>query len=249
VDVDGARDGALEVFWARGYEGATLRELTRAMGMNRPRLYAAFGNKEALFRKALDRYLAGPQGFMAEALKEPTARAVAEAIFSGFIRMQRGRDQARGCLVVQGALACGEEAEPVRRELARLRQAAVTAFRGGSSGPCRVATCRRARTARDSRGTWPRSSTAWPCRRPAGRPRRTCGWFQRWLCKHGRLDPSPRPFWICFGRRRCTFRMDRDWPSGCLRRQGSLVIPRLRIGANSAWNGFSVIHPRSEERR
>ena len=128
-DVDEALDRALEVFWARGYEGATLPELTRAMGINRPSLYAAFGNKEELFRKALDRYLAGPQGFMAEALKEPTARAVAEAIFSGFIRMQRGRDRARGCLVVQGALACGEEAEPVRRELARLRQAAVTAFR------------------------------------------------------------------------------------------------------------------------
>jgi len=129
VDADEALDRALEVFWARGYEGATLPELTRAMGINRPSLYAAFGNKEELFRKALDRYLAGPQGFMAEALKEPTARAVAEAIFSGFIRMQRGRDRARGCLVVQGALACGEEAEPVRRELARLRQAAVTAFR------------------------------------------------------------------------------------------------------------------------
>ena len=128
-DVDEALDRALEVFWARGYEGATLPELTRAMGINRPSLYAAFGNKEELFRKALDRYLAGPQGFMAEALKEPTARAVAEAIFLGFIRMQRGRDRARGCLVVQGALACGEEAEPVRRELARLRQAAVTAFR------------------------------------------------------------------------------------------------------------------------
>ena len=128
-DVDEALDRALEVFWARGYEGATLPELTRAMGINRPSLYAAFGNKEELFRKALDRYLAGPQGFMEEALKEPTARAVVEAIFSGFIRMQRGRDRARGCLVVQGALACGEEAEPVRRELARLRQAAVTAFR------------------------------------------------------------------------------------------------------------------------
>src|SRR5262249_57028417 len=94
----------------------------------------AFGNKEELFRKALDRYLAGPQGFMAEALKEPTARAVAEAIFSGFIRMQRGRDRARGCLVVQGALACGEGAEPVRRELARLRQAAVAAVRGRVGG-------------------------------------------------------------------------------------------------------------------
>jgi len=128
-DADEALDRALEVFWARGYEGATLPELTRAMGINRPSLYAAFGNKEELFRKALERYLTGPQSFVGEALKQPTARGVTEALFSGFIRMQRGRDQARGCLVVQGALACGEEAEPVRRELARLIQAAVTAFR------------------------------------------------------------------------------------------------------------------------
>src|SRR5947208_17091961 len=55
-DVDEALDRALEVFWAHGYEGAALPELTRAMGINRPSLYAAFGNKEQLFRKALDRY-------------------------------------------------------------------------------------------------------------------------------------------------------------------------------------------------
>ena len=91
-DVDEALDRALEVFWARGYEGATLPELTRAMGINRPSLYAAFGNKEQLFRKALDRYQAGPMSFLTEALRKPTARAVVEAIFSGFVRMQRDRD-------------------------------------------------------------------------------------------------------------------------------------------------------------
>jgi AcrR family transcriptional regulator len=128
-DADEALDRALEVFWARGYEGATLPALTKAMGINRPSLYAAFGNKEQLFRKALDRYQTGPQGFLTEALAKPTARAAVEAIFSGFIRMLRGRAKVRGCLIVSGALACGEEAEPVRRELARLRQAAVTAFR------------------------------------------------------------------------------------------------------------------------
>ena len=68
-DLDEALDRALEVFWARGYEGATLPELTRAMGINRPSLYAAFGNKEQLFRKALDRYQRGPMSFLTEALR------------------------------------------------------------------------------------------------------------------------------------------------------------------------------------
>src|ERR1700727_1735572 len=128
-DLDEALDRALEVFWARGYEGATLPDLTRAMGINRPSLYAAFGNKEQLFRKALDRYQKGPMSFLTEALRKPTPRAVVEAIFSGFVRMQRDRVEPRGCLVVSGALACGEESETVRRELAKLRQAIVTALR------------------------------------------------------------------------------------------------------------------------
>src|SRR5262249_15535077 len=103
-DADEALDRALDVFWARGYEGATLPELTAARGITRPSRYAAFGNKEELFRKALERYRTGRLSFLAAALKEPTARAAAEAIFAGFIRMQRERDQARGCLVVSGAL-------------------------------------------------------------------------------------------------------------------------------------------------
>jgi AcrR family transcriptional regulator len=128
-DVDTALDRALDVFWTRGYEGATLPELTRAMGINRPSLYAAFGNKEQLFRKALDRYQTGPMSFLTEALRKPTARGVVDAIFSGFIGMQRDRDKARGCLVVSGALACSEEAETVRGELAQMRQAIVKKLR------------------------------------------------------------------------------------------------------------------------
>jgi AcrR family transcriptional regulator len=99
------------------------------MGINRPSLYAAFGNKEQLFHKAVERYQAGPQSFVGEAHRKPTARAVVEAIFSGLVRMQRDRDGSRGCMIVSGALACGQEAEPVRRELARLRQATVAALR------------------------------------------------------------------------------------------------------------------------
>jgi AcrR family transcriptional regulator len=128
-NVEEALAKALEVFWARGYEGASLPELTRAMGINRPSLYAAFGNKEQLFRRALEHYQIGPQSFLAEALQQPTARAVVEAIFAGFLRMQREPDRPRGCLIVNGALACGAEAEPVRRELVRLRQATVVKLR------------------------------------------------------------------------------------------------------------------------
>jgi AcrR family transcriptional regulator len=122
-DADEALERALEVFWARGYEGATLPELTRAMGINRPSLYATFGNKEQLFAKALDHYQTGPQSFLTEALTKPTARSTVEAIFAGLVLMQ---SHSRGCMIVTGALTCGSEAESVRQKLIQLRQAAVT---------------------------------------------------------------------------------------------------------------------------
>src|SRR5215470_9458675 len=82
-DADAALDRALKVFWRKGYEGASLSELTKAMGINRPSLYAAFGDKKALFRKALERYEKGPTGFIHEALAEPTARSMAERLLLG----------------------------------------------------------------------------------------------------------------------------------------------------------------------
>jgi AcrR family transcriptional regulator len=128
-DPDRALDRALEVFWRKGYEGASLPELTRAMGINRPSLYAAFGNKEALFRRVLDRYAAGPAAYAREALNEPTARGVAERLLHGAIDRLAEPHYPRGCLLVQGALACGEAAESVRRELAARRREAERALR------------------------------------------------------------------------------------------------------------------------
>jgi AcrR family transcriptional regulator len=127
-DADAALDSALRVFWHRGYEGATLDDLTTAMGINRPSLYAAFGNKEQLFRKALDRYLAGPAGFIREALNEPTARAVAGRVLAGSVAALTDSRNPRGCLAVQGALACGEAAESIRQELAARRDSGLTAL-------------------------------------------------------------------------------------------------------------------------
>ena len=128
-DVDEALDQALKVFWRKGYEGTSLPDLTRAMGINRPSLYAAFGNKEALFRKALDRYNDGPAAYVREALVEPTARAVVEALLRGAVEQLSSRRHPQGCLLVQGALSCGTTADPIRRELAARRAAVEVAIR------------------------------------------------------------------------------------------------------------------------
>src|SRR6266516_2251705 len=81
-DADKALDLALLVFWRKGYESESLSDFPRVMGIKRPSLYGAFGNKENLFRKALDRYVGGPAAYVREALKEPTARAVVERLLS-----------------------------------------------------------------------------------------------------------------------------------------------------------------------
>ena len=128
-DPDTALEAALRVFWAKGYEGTALSDLTAAMGINRPSIYATFGNKEALFRKALDRYNAKMTGFTAEALKEPTARAVAQALLAGTADLLSCPGNPKGCLTVQGALACGDEADPIRKELIARRATAEAALR------------------------------------------------------------------------------------------------------------------------
>jgi AcrR family transcriptional regulator len=99
------------------------------MGINRPSLYAAFGSKEGLFRRALDRYAEGPAAYVREALEAPTARAVAERLLGGAIDVVTNRRNPRGCLMVQGALACGEAAESVREELVSRRLASEAAIR------------------------------------------------------------------------------------------------------------------------
>jgi hypothetical protein len=70
-----------------------------------------------LFRKALDRYSERMTNFTAEALKEPTARAVAERLLLGTADLLSCPGNPKGCLMVQGALACGKEADPIRKEL------------------------------------------------------------------------------------------------------------------------------------
>jgi AcrR family transcriptional regulator len=127
-DVDLALDRALHVFWRKGYEGASLSDLTKAMRINRPSLYAAFGNKEALFRKALDRYTKGPISYFDQALSAPTARGVAERFLRGTIDLLTNPRTPQGCLIVQSALACGDAADSIRKELVSRRDAGDAAL-------------------------------------------------------------------------------------------------------------------------
>ncbi len=101
-DVDTAIDQALQQFWRKGYEGTSIADLTEALGINRPSLYAAFGNKEGLFRRALERYLSGPASGIQTALEAATARAVAERILVLSCRRSWRSRTPRGLLVGAG---------------------------------------------------------------------------------------------------------------------------------------------------
>jgi len=128
-DIDQSLDRAVQVFWRQGFEGTAISDLTEALGINRPSLYAAFGNKEALFRRALDRYTGRTARYVPESLDQSTARAVVEHLLRGAVDATTGRGSPRGCLGVQGALVSSPDNDPVRRKLASWRRAGEAAIR------------------------------------------------------------------------------------------------------------------------
>ncbi len=128
-DADEALDRALLVFWERGYEGASLANLTDAMGISTASMYATFGNKEQLFRKALERYDEGPSAYVVAALAAPTAREVATALLTGTVRTTTCPEQPHGCLGVQGALATGDAGREIRTLLSDWRNNGHTRLR------------------------------------------------------------------------------------------------------------------------
>lgn len=119
---------ALRVFWSKGYEGASMADLTEAMGITKPSLYAAFGNKEALFHKALDLYEAEKLAYISEALNQPTARAVAHALLRGAFEAMTSQYEPHGCLGVIHSVACGSEAESIKAEVVARRASSQAAL-------------------------------------------------------------------------------------------------------------------------
>lgn len=128
-DVEKVLDAALCVFWRKGYEGASYADLVEAAGVERPALYSAFGNKEALFRKALDRYYERYLDFIPEALTLPTAREVAAHILFKAIDLNTRHPDHLGCLAINGAIAGADESEPVRQAVIESRAAGEARIR------------------------------------------------------------------------------------------------------------------------
>ncbi len=118
----------MRVFWEKGYEGTSIGDLTRAMGINRSSLYTIFGDKEALFQQVLQRYQEGPMLYLQKALQEPTARRVIEFLLKGAADLLTNPSNPKGCLTTQAALAVGTGAESAKQSLTAFRRTAESAL-------------------------------------------------------------------------------------------------------------------------
>lgn len=128
-DMDQAVERALGLFWRRGYEGTSMSDLTAALGITRASLYAAFGNKESLFQRVMDRYEAKAGAYRTAADQAATSLEAVRLWLSGPVALHGDKRNPPGCLGVQGALACGVESEAVRRDLASRRHRGEAAIR------------------------------------------------------------------------------------------------------------------------
>lgn len=108
---------ALHVFWARGYEGTSMSDLVEILGINKPSIYAKFGNKEELFDKAVELYLTKKSVFVSEALNAQTANQVIEKFLMGAAAFLTDPTHPRGSMIVQGALSCSENTNAIHQKL------------------------------------------------------------------------------------------------------------------------------------
>ena len=121
-DRDEALQRAMEVFWSKGFEGASLADLTDAMGINPPSLYAAFGDKEQLFLAAVERYQAR-RGESCPYCEEPTARAAVEKLLLYMAEELTCPDHPRGCMMVMAAATSSSSSSKLQQALAAKRMA------------------------------------------------------------------------------------------------------------------------------
>jgi AcrR family transcriptional regulator len=128
-DKDAALEAAMLLFWERGFEGASMAELTQAMGLSPSSIYAAFGDKQALFSLAVKRYLNTRAQYATEALQEQTLERVIRALFDNTVAFLTTPGHPPSCMTRAGAIGCSLNAAPARDLLTEVRKQNEAAIR------------------------------------------------------------------------------------------------------------------------
>jgi AcrR family transcriptional regulator len=123
-----ALDQAMHVFWKKGYAGASLSDLTAAMGIASPSLYAAFGSKEGLYREALDHYAAIFSAEFSLLMAAPTARESIEGLLRMAVHSFGASKAASGCMIMQSAAETAEVSADLAASLCELRASGARTF-------------------------------------------------------------------------------------------------------------------------
>jgi AcrR family transcriptional regulator len=128
-DKDAALEAAMLLFWERGYEGTSMADLTQAMGLNPSSIYAAFGDKHALFSLAVKRYIASRAQYATSALQEPTLERVIRALFDNTVAFLTAPGHPPTCMTLAGAIGCSVDATPARDLMKEIRKQNEAAMR------------------------------------------------------------------------------------------------------------------------
>ncbi len=128
-DKDAALEAAMLLFWERGYEGASMADLTHAMGLSPSSIYAAFGDKQNLFALAAKRYLENPAQYAARALAEPTLKGVIRALLENTVEFLTTPGHPPTCMSLAGAMGCSVDATPARDLMTEIRRQNEVAIR------------------------------------------------------------------------------------------------------------------------
>ena len=128
-DRDAALEAAMLLFWERGYEGTSMADLTQAMGLNPSSIYAAFGDKHALFQLVVNRYMEIRAQYATKALEEPSLKRVIRALFDNTIAFLTTPGHPPTCMTLAGAVGCSVEAKPAKDLMTEIRKQNQVAMR------------------------------------------------------------------------------------------------------------------------
>jgi AcrR family transcriptional regulator len=128
-DKDAALESAMLLFWEHGFEGTSMADLTQAMGLNPSSMYAAFGDKHALFSLAVKRYMQIRAQYATKALEEPTLKKVIRALFDNTVAFLTTPGHPPTCMTLAGAMGCSVDAAPARDLLTQIRKQNQVAIR------------------------------------------------------------------------------------------------------------------------